>query len=93
MPKTYDELLALAEDAKPRPLAEGQIETNPDDDWGSDRQCAAENLFFEELKKVLPNKKFIELEEACLKATTEEMLEHGLHYARAQFGIPHPPTP
>jgi hypothetical protein len=88
--KTYDELATLAADAKPRPVSPGEGNTNPDDDYGSDRQVGAQNLFFNELQKVLPAKEFAELEEWCLKATTEEMLDEGLRYAREHFGVAHP---
>lgn len=88
--KTYDEFATLAADAKPRAVTNGQGDTNPDDDFGSDRQVDAQNLFFNELQKVLPARQFAELEEWCLKATTEEMLDEGLRYAREHFGVPHP---
>lgn len=88
--KTYDELVKLAEDGKPQPVAAGQRDINPGDDYGSDRQIAAQNLFFNELEKVLPAKEFEDLERWCLKATTEEMLDEGLRYAREHLGIPHP---
>jgi hypothetical protein len=85
MTKTYDELVALAEQAKPIPIASpGDVE----DDYGSERQIDAQNLFFNELEKILPEDRFGELEGYCLKATTEEMLEEGLRYARGHMGIP-----
>jgi hypothetical protein len=91
MTKTYDELVALAEQAKPMPVASsGDVK----DDWGSQRQIDAQNLFFNELEQILPEDRFVELEGYCLKATTEEMLEEGLRYARAHLGIPEPaPAP
>lgn len=88
MPKTYDELIALADDARPKSLDAGG------DDWGSERQIEAQNLFFQELEQVLPADQFGELEKWCLKATTEEMLDEGLRYARGHFGLAEPaPAP
>ena len=49
-----------------------------DTDWGSGRQIDAQNLFFKEVEKVLPADKFAELEDFCLKATTDEMIDEAL---------------
>ena len=49
-----------------------------DDDWSSDRQIDAENLFFNEVEKVLDAETFAEFENYCLKATTEERVEEAL---------------
>ncbi|MGY3582186.1 hypothetical protein ACVIGB_000889 [Bradyrhizobium sp. USDA 4341] len=91
MIQTYDELVALAEQAKPVPV---DTTSEAKDDWGSDRQIDAQNLFFNELEKILPEDRFAELEGYCLKATTEEMLEEALRYARGHMGILEPtPAP
>jgi hypothetical protein len=84
MPKTYDELAVLADDARPKAPSDTR---KGSDDWASARQIDAENLFFKELKKMLPADRFAELEDWCLKATTEEMLDEGLRYARAHLGL------
>ena len=49
-----------------------------DDEWGSERQIDAQNLFFEEVEKVLPAETFEALEAYCLKATTDEMIDEAL---------------
>jgi hypothetical protein len=49
-----------------------------DDDWGSKRQIDAQNLFFQEVEKVLPADKFADLDNYCLKATTDEMIDRAL---------------
>jgi hypothetical protein len=49
-----------------------------DDDWGSGRQIDAQNLFFQEVEKVLPADKFADLDNYCLKATTDEMIDKAI---------------
>jgi hypothetical protein len=49
-----------------------------DDEWGSERQVAAENEFFEAVEKAVSADVFEKLEVWCLKATTAEMIEAGL---------------
>jgi hypothetical protein len=49
-----------------------------DDDWGSERQIAAQNLFFNEVQKALPADQFDALDSYCLKATTDEMINEAL---------------
>ena len=85
MPKSYEDLLTLASDARPKQLPDQPAGT---DDWGSERQIDAQNLFFQELEQILPADRFAELDTWCLKATTEEMLDEGLRYARVHLGIP-----
>jgi len=57
-----------------------------DNDWGSDRQIAAENKFFRAVKATLTPAEFYELEGYCLKATTDEMIDEALRLVRAKFG-------
>lgn len=85
MLKSYEDLVALASDAIPKQLPDQPAGM---DDWGSERQINAQNLFFRELEQILPSDRFSELEAWCLKATTEEMLDEGLRYARGHLGIP-----
>ena len=57
-----------------------------DDDWGSERQIAAENAFFAFVKDYVTRgpravegrKQWEDFEGWCLKATTEEMIEEAL---------------
>jgi hypothetical protein len=49
-----------------------------DDDWGSERQIAAENLFFDRVHELLRTDQFEQLESYCLEATTEEMIVKAL---------------
>ena len=49
-----------------------------DDDWGSTRQIDAQNCFSKKSKKVLPANKFADLDSYCLKATTNEMIDHAI---------------
>ena len=49
-----------------------------DDDWGSERQIAAENRFHDFVQSCFPSAWTWELEQWCLKATTEEMLDEVL---------------
>jgi len=58
-------------------LASAARPTN-DDDWGSERQVTAQNLFFYEIEKVLPADQFAALEAFCLKATTDEMVDEAI---------------
>jgi hypothetical protein len=58
-------------------LAKDALPIN-DDDWGSDRQIDAENLFFNEVEKVLDAETFAAFENYCLKATTDERVEEAL---------------
>jgi hypothetical protein len=68
---------ALAKVARPR----------TDDDWGSARQVDAENKFFRVVKQLLEADEFEALEDYCLKATTDEMIDKALRLVRAKFGV------
>jgi len=47
-------------------------------DWGSERQVAAQNEFFEYVEKQMHPVAFAELEEFALKATTDEMIDEAI---------------
>jgi hypothetical protein len=49
-----------------------------DDDWGSPRQIAAENIFFDRIRELISAEEFEQLETYCLKATTDEMIDEAL---------------
>jgi hypothetical protein len=49
-----------------------------DADWGSARQIDAQNLFFNEVEKALPAEEFETLENFCLKASANEMVDEAL---------------
>lgn len=49
-----------------------------DDDWGSERQVAAENKFFKAVRAALTPEDFAALESFCHKARTEEMIDEAL---------------
>ena len=51
------------------------------EDWGSERQIEAQNAFFQEIEKLLPSAEFEALENYCLKATTDEMIDRALELA------------
>lgn len=84
--RTTDLILFQAENALPL----------NDDEWGSERQIAAQNLFFESLEAVLSPPAFRRLEAFCSGATTDEMVCEGVRsYFRAvrrgqlEFGTTH----
>ncbi len=68
----------LAEAARPQPVFPEGRERDGGDDWGSERQVAAQNLFFEEVEKLLPAGDFAALETFCLKADVDEMIDEAL---------------
>ncbi len=55
------------------------------EDWGSERQIQAENLFFKLIETVLTPDEMEELEGYCLKATTEDMIEKAMSMAKPKF--------
>ena len=59
-----------------------QARPTNDDDWGSARQIAAENLFFDRVRELLTEPEFELLETYCLKATTNEMIDEALRLVR-----------
>ncbi len=59
-----------------------------DDDWGSDRQVEAQNTFFAAVKCILSDEDFEDLEEWCLKATSDEMVDEALRRVRLTCGLP-----
>lgn len=65
---TLDDLLKLADDAKP----------TSESDWGSERQVEAENRLFDAIRDAATPEVFERLEAYCLKATTEEMIDAGV---------------
>lgn len=65
MSKDIPDWAALVKDARPTSEA----------DWGSDRQVDAENRLWDALEAELPRKVWNELEDYCLKATTDEQLD------------------
>lgn len=68
-----------------------------DDDWGTDRQIKAENAFFERVRSLISRERYETLNDYCLKATTDEMIDEGLRvvklardaYVRAHSNICH----
>lgn len=64
----------LAEAAKPL----------DDDEWGSPRQVAAQNLFFDTIADMVSEEVFDGLSNYCLKADVYEMIEAGLQAARGE---------
>ena len=54
-------------------------------DWGSERQVAAETLFYDSLQKVISNDAFEKFETFGLKATCEESFAHAIEIAAAAF--------
>ncbi len=48
------------------------------DDWGSERQVAAQNAFFNRVEAILPADRFEELDAYCMKANTDEMVDEAL---------------
>lgn len=52
-----------------------------DEDWGSTRQLNTENDFFNMVREVLPEDDYSDLEDWCLKATTEEQIDEGFRRA------------
>lgn len=53
-----------------------------DDDWGSDRQIAAQNLFFNSIQKAISTDAFEGLEAYCLKANVHEMVDEAMRLAK-----------
>ncbi len=49
-----------------------------DSDWGSNRQVAAQNAFFEHVEGLLLPAAFADLENFCLHASTGEMIDEAL---------------
>lgn len=66
-----DNIQKLAQDARPI----------NDDDLGSKRQVDAEIAFFEKVQSVVSTESFEKLEDYCLKATTDEMIDEALKIA------------
>lgn len=62
------EINALAEAARPV----------DDKDWGSDRQNDAQNAFFAAVEKILNADERETLDDFCMKATTEEMIDEAI---------------
>lgn len=62
------DLEPLAQRARPR----------SDDDWGSVRQIDAENRFFRVVKRTMTPADFADLEDYCLRATTDEAIDEAL---------------
>jgi len=58
-------------------LASAARSTN-EADWGSDRQIDAQNAFFDFVMDHISEEAWRDLEDYCLKATSEEMLEEGM---------------
>jgi hypothetical protein len=58
-----------------------------DDEWGSERQIAAENFFFGEFDINFPKLNDERFQDFCLKATTEEMLDEALRLIRHVGGV------
>ena len=67
----YKNIQKLEQDARPI----------NDDDWGSERQIDAEIAFFEKVQSVVSTESFEKLEDYCLKATTDEMIDEALKIA------------
>lgn len=65
---TYSDMIDLAKAARPL----------DDDDWGSERQIHAQNAFFTEVEKRLSATDFAALEDYCMKATVDEMVDEAL---------------
>jgi hypothetical protein len=83
---TLQYLNKLAAAAKPQPVfPDGNRERDGGDDWGSERQIAAENDFFDALDLFLTGKLVPEEERAfaafCAKATSDERIDEGLRLA------------
>jgi len=75
MARFHDETLyTLAQTARPI----------NDDDWGSERQITAENAFFLYVEKQMHPSAFSELEDYCLKATTDEMIDQAIKWLEAE---------
>jgi hypothetical protein len=66
--KLTNHLLALANSARPI----------DDADYGSARQIAAQNAFFNHVQQLMHPMAFEELEEYALKATPDEMINEAL---------------
>lgn len=56
-------------------------------DWGSERQIAAENAFFSDVKVVLTAEDYADLEQWCIKATTEEMVLEALRRVKLAWSL------
>lgn len=61
-------------------------EARPHDhsDWGSERQIAAQNLFFNEVTKVLSFARSAALDDYCMKANVDEMIDEALRLVTQQ---------
>jgi hypothetical protein len=73
-PSPLAELQSLAKDAKATDEA----------DWGSERQVAAENRFFDAFHTAMGDTSAFD--DWCLKATSEEMLAEAMRLVEAKFG-------
>jgi hypothetical protein len=60
-----------------------------DADWGSERQVAAQNAFFNRVERLLVSYEFAELEHYCNKATTEEMIAEALRMVDTSRDVLH----
>jgi hypothetical protein len=49
-----------------------------DADWGSERQASAQNAFFESVEGILHPDEFRALEDYCLHATSDEMIDRAM---------------
>jgi hypothetical protein len=77
----------LAAEALPQPVfREGNRERDGGNDWGSARQSAAENAFFDAVKKILPPDEFEELEAYRLKFITEDAVTEAMRRIRPPLG-------
>lgn len=65
---TYSDMIDLANAARP----------TDDDDWGSERQIAAQNAFFIAVENEVSEADFSSLEDYCMKATVDEMVDEAL---------------
>lgn len=70
-PMTAEKLAELAADAR----------CESEEDWGSERQVAAENRWGFALEQFLPADKFAAFESYALKATSEEFIDYGMKIA------------
>lgn len=72
-------LAALAAAARPQPVfPDGNRERDGGDDYGTPRQVAAQNAFFEAVARLVTPSVFAALADYCLKASPDEMIDAGL---------------
>ena len=74
----YDLMKILADNARPQQDFPDGAERNGKDDWGSDRQVKAQNLFYETMRNYVGHSLIVMMERNALHATAEENLDYSL---------------